>query len=779
MTDFFLQIGLSNACFSLALAIVAMVVGAKGRRPHVAHLLWLLVFVKLVTPPIVSIPIVTIAQQHESTAAINSNSQSPLSLAGNREFDVDEKPNAWGLARIGVVALRHGKEWFPPIWLLGSVVVFGWSMVRVSRFGRLLAAESEVAPQQLQTAAAKIARRLGLNRIPTIYTTSTRLSPLVWWAGGKVRIVIPTVVIEKMEPRQSQWILAHELAHVRRRDYLVRWLEWLACVCFWWNPVVWWAQRNLRATEEICCDALVLSSMHPKPQSYANSILKAVESIACPTLRPPAVASEINSGGFLERRFKMIVSNNPNRLSSRWLQVCVLLCAMVVLPLGIASAHNYEAVGKRLEKSVKKGEITQQQADAMMATLKKNDAKKDDAKKDTDYEAIGKKIKPAAQAGKKTKKEGPAKMAAIKKGDAKKDSGSERAYLAKVKKELGEAVEVSKISTEDAAKKYEAAEKGIRERTAMAKQGKRGVKERDPKADYEAAVAKIKAAIEAGEITEEQGKARLEGMKERLAGQGDRGKKSTGREDGGKKDVDWEGIKKRIEGAVKSGRITREEADAQYEAIKKRMAGEGEPDSEHISREDYNKAAGEIHKAIAEGKLTKEEGREKLAAIRKMIGEKSEAGTWKKSREGEAKKDVDWEGIKKRIEGAVKSGDMTREEADVQYEAVKKRMAGDSKRIGRDDYSEAAREIREAVAEGKLTKEAGREKLAAIRKMIGEKSEAGTWKKSREGEAKKDVDWEGIKKRIEGAVKSGDMTREEAEAKYEAIKKRMAGSDKR
>jgi len=60
MTDFFFQMGLSNACFSLALGIVAMVVGAKARRPHLAYMLWLLVFVKLVTPPIVTIPLVTI-----------------------------------------------------------------------------------------------------------------------------------------------------------------------------------------------------------------------------------------------------------------------------------------------------------------------------------------------------------------------------------------------------------------------------------------------------------------------------------------------------------------------------------------------------------------------------------------------------------------------------------------------------------------------------------------------------------------------------------------------
>jgi len=73
MTDFFLQMGLSNACFALALGIVAMAAGAGARRPHLAHMLWLLVFVKLVTPPITTIPIVTIPARGETTVAIDDD----------------------------------------------------------------------------------------------------------------------------------------------------------------------------------------------------------------------------------------------------------------------------------------------------------------------------------------------------------------------------------------------------------------------------------------------------------------------------------------------------------------------------------------------------------------------------------------------------------------------------------------------------------------------------------------------------------------------------------
>jgi polyhydroxyalkanoate synthesis regulator phasin len=134
--------------------------------------------------------------------------------------------------------------------------------------------------------------------------------------------------------------------------------------------VVWWAQRNLRATEEICCDALVLSCLNPQPQSYANSLLAAVEFLADPTIRPPAMASEINSGGFLERRFKMIVSQTSNRPNSRGLQLLVLLCAMLVLPFGVAFAQDFDAVERKLGEAVAEGDLSLEHAMAMMESLR-------------------------------------------------------------------------------------------------------------------------------------------------------------------------------------------------------------------------------------------------------------------------------------------------------------------------------------------------------------------------------------------------------------------------
>ena len=76
----------------------------------------------------------------------------------------------------------------------------------------------------------------------------------------------------------------------------------------------------------------------------------------------------------------------------------------------------------------------------------------------------------------------------------------------------------------------------------------------------------------------------------------------------------------------------------------------------------------ELRKAVGEGKISEEDARARLAGMRKMMGERKH--------EGADRKRPDWESIKKRIEGAVKSGKMTREEADVKYKEIKKRMAG-------------------------------------------------------------------------------------------------------
>ncbi len=607
MMDLLFQAGLSNAFFALVLATAAMAVSAKARRPHLAHMLWLLVFIKLVTPPILMIPIEVSPAPSHHTIATNDTSE-PDVTATPSTGSPTLTSSAW--SDITGTALR-ARPCLGAIWVLGAAVVLAWSMARVYRFDRLLAAESRVAPETLQTAAELTARRLGLRTIPVICTTSSHLSPMVWWTGGHVRVILPSAMLVQMEAGQWQWILAHELAHVQRRDYLIRWLEWLACACFWWNPVVWWAQRNLRAAEEICCDELVLSRLHPKPKCYANCLLAAVEFLARPALRAPAMASEINSGGVLERRFKMIVSGKPNRRNSRRLQVCVLLAAMVVLPLGVASAQDYKAVAKRLQAAVAAGELTGEQARTMLATLPNAGADK----KEVDGDAAAKRIRTAVQAGKMTREEARSKMAAIKKEATEKapEPGRARARLMEMRKDLEAAVRAGRISKEAAIQKFREAEKKVKESVAS---GREADQSRVARKDSEGIEARQRKTVAEGKISPERVRARLQATRKAPAQQNERGPKVITKEDIARAEA-------KLRKAVAEGKITAERARARLQNMRSRMADQNKSSREirDGNNQERETVVRRLRTAVAEGKMTREEAREKLKAYRERKGQ--------------------------------------------------------------------------------------------------------------------------------------------------------------
>jgi len=364
----------------------------------------------------------------------------------------------------------------------------------------------------------------------------------------------------------------------------------------------------------------------------------------------------------------MIVSDNTNRSNSRWLQACVLLCAMVVLPVGIASAQDYKAVERRLGEAVSNGELSLEQAGLMMAALKKEAAK---SKSDTNLESIWKKLQAMVKTGELTEEQANAKMSAIKKEAAKKDQDSDRtkAYLMKVRKELGAAVEADRISKEDAAKRYEAAKKGIQKRMAAGR-SQRGSK-RITREDYARAEAELRKAVAESKISGEDARARLAGMRKMIGEKSEGATRKITREDYARAEAE---LKK----AVAEGRISKEDLRARLNGMRRAMAEQGERqrggERQRTTREDrraeYEGFERRIKAAVAEGKMTPKQAREKLEAYRKSMGQRVRG----QERRGNENADVEayLEIIRKRLKEAVEAGDLSEEEAKAKYEDIKK-----------------------------------------------------------------------------------------------------------
>src|SRR5262245_19904225 len=144
------------------------------------------------------------------------------------------------------------------IWTSGAAVWFVTAMVRLARFQRLLRF-ARPAPTGVQDRAAELAWKLGLGRCPEVAIVPGLVPPMVCMAVGRPKIYLPGELLHSLDATERDTLLAHELAHLRRRDHWVRWLEILVQGAFWWYPLVPVIRRQIRACEEECCDALVIA----------------------------------------------------------------------------------------------------------------------------------------------------------------------------------------------------------------------------------------------------------------------------------------------------------------------------------------------------------------------------------------------------------------------------------------------------------------------------------------------------------------------------------------
>ena len=356
----FLPIVASNALLVVVLAAGVTLLGRVWKNPLCLHLLWLFVLLKLVTPPLVTVP-VPLPERQASPAIEESAASRPLAapsrveIAGraaapatvdvndaiavhsheNRVTAESQAPPA-SVDAVPANIEGQGMTWLTLlgwVWGVGIVVCASGRVYRILSFRRLLRSGEAASPEVLGMAAG-IAKRLGLRRIPEIRMMPVCMSPLVWSLGGRPRVILPAALFERLDGAAREAILAHELAHVRRKDHWVRLLEMLVTTLFWWHPVVWWAARQLQELEDQCCDAMVLGSTPQAAKSYATALLDTLDFLSDRSIAAPLGATAAKSSTSLARRIAMLKNSTPAmRLT---VGRAILLAAVVAVPMVLA-----------------------------------------------------------------------------------------------------------------------------------------------------------------------------------------------------------------------------------------------------------------------------------------------------------------------------------------------------------------------------------------------------------------------------------------------------------
>ena len=212
--------------------------------------------------------------------------------------------------------------WIVTGWLLGILVLTGrkaGGFVILSRLRRRgVAAPDESLSELFQQACGKI----GIDPRSVCLKISNLVSVPMTMGWIRPVVLFPAVLLTGLSTGEIELLLAHELAHIRRRDYLVNLLQTVVETLFFYHPVIWRISRLMRQERENCCDDLV-ASQSTEALAYAKVLLQ------LETLRPngTALASAGNGGSLLERIQRLIGEPAP----ASTMGVPVLLVLLSVL----------------------------------------------------------------------------------------------------------------------------------------------------------------------------------------------------------------------------------------------------------------------------------------------------------------------------------------------------------------------------------------------------------------------------------------------------------------
>ena len=355
----FLRAGLGNAMMASVLAL-----GAAGascllrQRPAVRHALWLLVLVKLITPPLWVFPLVLLSRDaaptRDEALAISTEPLSGLAsletdLPPNSIEDEPSVPRSWSSmlpqVELGPVDQRR----LALVWLSGSLVSLTVTGLRLRRWNRLLRFIGPVS-EDVQEGVDLLAHAMGISRPPRAYWFPAASAPLLWALGCRPCLIVPRKLWDRLDDCQRTTLLVHELAHLKRKDHWVRMVELLATALYWWLPLAWIARWALRDAEEQCCDAWVVWTCPDANRAYAETLLDTVDFLSETGRAVPLAASGFGHAHHLKRRLTMIMKGTTPRGLS-WSSVLGMFgLAALLLPLSPTWAQKVEEK-ERTERS--------------------------------------------------------------------------------------------------------------------------------------------------------------------------------------------------------------------------------------------------------------------------------------------------------------------------------------------------------------------------------------------------------------------------------------------
>ncbi|MHC4456676.1 MAG: M56 family metallopeptidase [Planctomycetota bacterium] len=302
---------------------------------------------------IVLLPVVTIKLISVSipTTASVEGAAVDLPMNENREVPVMEMPAADKPARVGSVSAVPAISWkevsvellemaLPYIvlgWLAGVLGLSVWHLGGWTQLQRLRRRMVKEVDASLHKKLTELSQLLDVRQAVQIMESAlVQVPTVVGWL--RPVILLPASALSGLSCEQLEAILAHELAHILRLDYLVNMLQTVVEILGFYHPAVWWVSHKIRVERENCCDDLAVSVSGNRVR-YARALTLIEETRA----GQPGLAVAASGGSLFSRICRLVGKDHINKEKAGWVPSVIAIVLSMSFLISISFAMNSQA----------------------------------------------------------------------------------------------------------------------------------------------------------------------------------------------------------------------------------------------------------------------------------------------------------------------------------------------------------------------------------------------------------------------------------------------------
>jgi beta-lactamase regulating signal transducer with metallopeptidase domain len=215
-------------------------------------------------------------------------------------------------------------------WLTGICVMLLRLVTALTGAAQIRRESAPVSNSAILGILDDLRQSLGINRLIHLAESARVSAPCVCGIIAPT-VLFPVSLLTGMPPEQIRAILAHELAHIRRHDFLINILQQIIESLLFFNPAVWWINRQIRLERETCCDQIAVQAITSR-EMYARTLVEFAErSISPDTALQPAFPGERSPSSLLERTRRLLLPEYRPLVRLPWHSLIAVLVLSGIL----------------------------------------------------------------------------------------------------------------------------------------------------------------------------------------------------------------------------------------------------------------------------------------------------------------------------------------------------------------------------------------------------------------------------------------------------------------